>query len=433
MALLLILFSLVGAAVMRLWWVVWVAQPGALGVHRNGPMRVGVVLGSGGHTTEMMQLLAALPSTQWANNRPFYVVSVTDYHSAAVAQKFESHNYSRVASVRCIPRAREVRQSYLSSVSTTLRAFQHACQIVYEERPNVLLTNGPGVCVPVVLASVLLAAFAPWCVPRAYILYYESFTCVNHISLTGRILAPFLADVFTAHWHALIVKLRRWRWRGSLHYVGSGPTDSEGPPVALQPLLDDGETSSSPSRAKYAVITVGSTHFDSLVKAATTPEVCVSLRKRFGVTKLFVQHGTTPLRELGDASWEENSSEDGVYVTELEGLKMEFFPYRPNLSSVLRGATLVLTHAGAGTVLECLHAHRPTVVVPNEALMAGHQMELASALAERKFIFSVRVNELDDKLSSMNFEDLVAFPGLNVKAMGRVLEVPLMGAGLRAS
>ena len=76
-----------------------------------------VVLGSGGHTTEMLRLLTALNAKKY---RPFtYVVADTDSFSllqvTRVVGPYEDSQVMRV------PRSREVKQSWTSSVWTTLR------------------------------------------------------------------------------------------------------------------------------------------------------------------------------------------------------------------------------------------------------------------------------------------------------------------------
>ena len=52
-----------------------------------------------------------------------------------------------------LPRAREVGQSYLSSIFTTLRAMWAAVALAFSQRPDLLLVNGPGTCLPVVIAD----------------------------------------------------------------------------------------------------------------------------------------------------------------------------------------------------------------------------------------------------------------------------------------
>jgi beta-1,4-N-acetylglucosaminyltransferase len=56
--------------------------------------------------------------------------------------------------VLTIPRSREVGQSYLTSVWTTLVALAAAVRVVWATRPDLLLVNGPGTCLPLVAAAV---------------------------------------------------------------------------------------------------------------------------------------------------------------------------------------------------------------------------------------------------------------------------------------
>jgi beta-1,4-N-acetylglucosaminyltransferase len=59
------------------------------------------------------------------------------------------------STVLTIPRSREVGQSYLTSVWTTLVALAAAFQMVWGARPDLLLVNGPGTCLPIVAAAVV--------------------------------------------------------------------------------------------------------------------------------------------------------------------------------------------------------------------------------------------------------------------------------------
>ncbi|KAL2922964.1 UDP-N-acetylglucosamine transferase subunit ALG14 [Bienertia sinuspersici] len=47
-----------------------------------------------------------------------------------------------------IYRSREVGQSYITSVGTTLIAIAHALWLMVNIRPQVILCNGPGTCIP---------------------------------------------------------------------------------------------------------------------------------------------------------------------------------------------------------------------------------------------------------------------------------------------
>lgn len=430
--LLCVVVAVSAAFAVMLWWTLTRRQPQALRPHTRGPMRVCVVLGSGGHTSEMLRSLETIPSSFWAGNRPFYVVSATDTHSRGLAQQFEQRHFQRHAETYVIPRAREVGQSYFTSIFTTLKATLAALSIVYRERPQVVLTNGPGVCVPVVVDAVLLAACFPWRFSRPAVVYLESFTCISHASLTGRLLAPWFTDVFTVHWRKLERVIASMKRRGRLYYIGAeggGDGASAGTAASL-PLLQERAATPKKDGEPYALVTVGSTHFDALIHAVAQPHVCVTLKERFGVTKLLLQYGTVDFAlHLGDGDAAAATTEetDGVQRTVCNGVTVEAFAYRPHLGEWVRDAALVITHAGAGTILECLYARCPTVVVPNRLLMSDHQLELAEALAKEHYLFCLAADTLPEQLGGLDLNELRVYSGMNVAALTAALSGPLTG------
>ncbi|KAG5498564.1 hypothetical protein JKF63_02850 [Porcisia hertigi] len=423
---LLVAFLLGCAFLVSLWHSVVRYVPLALRSPHRGPMKVGVVLGSGGHTSEMLRVITALPVSYWSDTRPFYVVSATDAHSHTLASQLEHRRFQRRAIVYTIPRAREVGQSYLTSVVTTLKATLACFRLVCTEWPDVLLTNGPGVCVPVIAASVFVAACVPWWYGRPAIVYMESFTCVSHLSLTGRLLAPLLADIFTVCWPALVGVVAPRRRRGTLVHVGSEETSAKDGATDRLPSLADGQEA-------YALVTVGSTTFPLLVRAAVQPGVCAVLHRHFGIQRLYVQHGTAEVAAPAEATLlpiSPTASADASNPTRqwnCGGLTVEAFPYRPHLDSVIRGATLVIAHAGAGTILEGLQAQRPLVVVPNRELMSDHQLELAECLAAGGFLFCVQVEELEKTLSLLDLKALRPHHGLSAAQLQEALQLVLTG------
>lgn len=116
-------------------------------------------------------------------------------------------------------RAREVGQSYLTSVFTTLRSLADALLVVFRIQPDLLLANGPGaqphaaqkslffagaasprpaagICVPLAAAAVLWRAVSG---RPCKVVFVESFCRVHTLSLTGRLLYP-VADAFVVQW-----------------------------------------------------------------------------------------------------------------------------------------------------------------------------------------------------------------------------------------
>jgi beta-1,4-N-acetylglucosaminyltransferase len=87
----------------------------------------------------------------------------------------------------------------------------------------------------------------------------------------------------------------------------------------------------------------------------------------------------------------------------------------------MRQAHLILSHAGAGTVMEALRYHKPLVVVINTLLMDNHQTELARAMAQQRHLYVVE--EPDDLLQVSVWNEFGTFVPV-VHAGGDALDFP---------
>jgi beta-1,4-N-acetylglucosaminyltransferase len=168
-----------------------------------------VVLGSGGHTAEMLQLMRRVVASGHRSRgmKRVYVVAKTDALSAKKAEAFEASLERDVADdfrIERIDRAREVGQSYVTSVLTTLVSFVTTARLVLRHRPGMVLVNGPGTCLPIVVWA---RVFGGGCL----VYYVESIARVDHVSLTGRVLLAggrWLANGgFYVQWPELAEKL----------------------------------------------------------------------------------------------------------------------------------------------------------------------------------------------------------------------------------
>eukprot|EP00897_Mesotaenium_endlicherianum_P008957 jgi/Mesen1/808/ME000110S_11076 len=177
-----------------------------------------IVLGSGGHTAEMLNLVAAMDLSSKYRPRT-YIAAATDNMSLTRARTMEeklareSEQVSPTgASYWQIYRSREVGQSYVTSVGTTLLAFAHATWLVLRSRPQLILCNGPGTCLPICLAGFLLKVLG---VKSTTLVYVESVARVQKLSLTGSLLYKLhITDQFFVQWPKLTEK-----YPGTL-YVG---------------------------------------------------------------------------------------------------------------------------------------------------------------------------------------------------------------------
>lgn len=122
-----------------------------------------ISLGSGGHTTEMLLMLQTLQVAEFSDR--FYYISSGDSLSHQKLLQFESTTSSspdsskvenNQARVRVVARARNVMQSWWSTPFTASISLVDAVRLVYRDRPDLMICNGPGTCVMLVLAVLSL-------------------------------------------------------------------------------------------------------------------------------------------------------------------------------------------------------------------------------------------------------------------------------------
>ncbi|KAK2763907.1 UDP-N-acetylglucosamine transferase subunit [Arachnomyces sp. PD_36] len=184
---------------------------------KHSPTHLLIVLGSGGHTAEMISMLQRAPLDPALYTHRTYVVSSGDSFSAQKAVEFEenlalrsrgdgkeerstyggdaaadidpqstknlgasSHPSSAAKeyTVVTVPRARRVHQSFLTAPFSTLHCFwsclcvlrgKHPGQRGHPTYPDLILTNGPATAVCVIVAAKLLRLFHCTLNPRSQI------------------------------------------------------------------------------------------------------------------------------------------------------------------------------------------------------------------------------------------------------------------------
>ncbi|XP_021891374.1 UDP-N-acetylglucosamine transferase subunit ALG14 homolog isoform X2 [Carica papaya] len=171
---------------------------------------------TGGHTAEMLDLLSVLQKNRFKPR--FYIAAATDNMSLQKARALEN-SLADMSEIKDVPqqfmqiyRSREVGQSYVTSVWTTLLALAHALWLMIKIRPQVVLCNGPGTCVPIcVIAFLFKVVGIRW----SSTFYVESIARVRRLSLSGLVLYKLrIADQIFVQWPQLKSKYPR------AHYVG---------------------------------------------------------------------------------------------------------------------------------------------------------------------------------------------------------------------
>ncbi|XP_027173568.1 UDP-N-acetylglucosamine transferase subunit ALG14-like isoform X1 [Coffea eugenioides] len=216
----LVLLSIIGFITLILIRVLYIihrsSQPRSAS-SRQKPLSTLIVLGSGGHTAEMINLLNVLQKNSFTPR--YYIAAATDNMSLQKAQVLENSwlnegGVEEVGSAKFmqIYRSREVGQSYITSVGTTLIALAHALWLMIKIRPHVILCNGPGTCIPLcAIAFIFKILGIRW----SYIFYVESIARVRRLSLSALLLYKLrMANQLFVQWPQLKSKYHR------AHYVG---------------------------------------------------------------------------------------------------------------------------------------------------------------------------------------------------------------------
>ncbi|KAJ1860208.1 N-acetylglucosaminyldiphosphodolichol N-acetylglucosaminyltransferase catalytic subunit alg13 [Coemansia sp. RSA 2703] len=159
-----------------------------------------------------------------------------------------------------------------------------------------------------------------------------------------------------------------------------------------------------------AYVTVGSTGFDKLISAVSKKEFLRVLGSR-GFQKLVVQYG----------------SSEGAFcppstASESSGVSIEHFDYTRWPERHVEQADLIICHAGTGSILEALHAGKPTVVVPNHALMDSHQSEISEELAAAGYLLVSEPDELARVIGSGGYLNLMPYPHADPRPIGDILD-----------
>ncbi|XP_058515380.1 UDP-N-acetylglucosamine transferase subunit ALG14 homolog isoform X2 [Ochotona princeps] len=170
----------------------------------------------GGHTTEILRLLESLSD---AYSPRHYILADTDNMSAMKIDTLERARANRDPSSTCsqyylhrIPRSREVQQSWLSTVLSTLHSMWVSFPLVLRVKPDLVLCNGPGTCVPICISALLLGILG---LKKVIIVYVESICRVETLSLSGHILLH-LSDYFIVQWPTLKEKYPKTVYLGRI-------------------------------------------------------------------------------------------------------------------------------------------------------------------------------------------------------------------------
>ena len=136
---------------------------------------------------------------------------------------------------------------------------------------------------------------------------------------------------------------------------------------------------------KCIFVTVGTTQFDRLIETIVCDSnVIRTLVDCLHVDKLILQIGNSQM-----------PSHDNIPIS------VEYYAYKDSIENDIQNADLVISHAGAGTILQTLEANKPLLVVVNEKLMNNHQVEIAHEMERQGYLFYSTCSTLATELKKI--------------------------------
>lgn len=115
-------------------------------------------------------------------------------------------------------------------------------------------------------------------------------------------------------------------------------------------------------------LTVGTTEFNELIAVIDQPGFVDAL-VGVGCRRFTVQVGRGVFPE------------GLVRLCDRQGIACECYRFKPDLVDDMRTADLIISHCGAGSILEAMNLRKPLIVAVNSTLQGNHQTELSDALA----------------------------------------------------
>lgn len=136
------------------------------------------ILGSGGHTAQMIELSKELKD----KINYIYLIQKND--------KLSKNKIIFPGKIIYVNRPREIKDSKIEYLIKTTKLFFKALEIIKKHKINVVISAGPGIAIPFSYAGKLL---------NKKIIFIESWSRVTKKSISGKLIYP-IANLFFVQW-----------------------------------------------------------------------------------------------------------------------------------------------------------------------------------------------------------------------------------------
>jgi len=287
-------------------------------------MKICLIGSSGGHLTQLLEM-----DNVYKNFESFFVTFPFNSDNSSFKKKQSEKFYYVINPHR--------------SFIFFLYCFYQSLKIYVFEKPEVILTTGAGVALPMVLISKFFGK---------KIIFIESFSRAESPSFFGKLVYP-------------IANLTVVQWKSLLRYYPKG--------IYGGPIFNLQKNIPSSKKTKGIFVTLGSRkdNLDRLLK-----ELDQLVSKKLIKEKVFAQIGNT----------------------DYEPKNFPFFRFCPrdDFNKYINNCKIVLTHAGAGTIINSVLCGKKTIVVPRNPIFGecpdNHQYEIANYFYNNNF--ALRVDDI---------------------------------------
>ncbi|HEY8886595.1 MAG TPA: UDP-N-acetylglucosamine--N-acetylmuramyl-(pentapeptide) pyrophosphoryl-undecaprenol N-acetylglucosamine transferase [Candidatus Microsaccharimonas sp.] len=336
--------------------------------------------GSGGHVTPVVAVLKEIRSQKpnaelrfWCDTKfaPQARATVAAFDATIpvhtiVAGKFRRYHHLTVFQQLTWPSL--VLQNIGDAFKVVVGFIQSFFKLIIW-RPDVVFTKGGYVCLPVGLAAHLL---------RIPLVIHDSDA---HPGLTNRVLSKWATAIGTG------APLEYYPYPASrTKYVGIPIAAEFHPYTATEQIAAKKEWGIAADRPLIVVTGggLGAMRMNNVVA-----ETLRSLQRLGSVVLVAGAGQYDELRSLMPADSEQ----------------FQLYPFVTNMHSLLGAADVVVTRAGATTILELAALEKPTILIPNGKLTGGHQLKNA-AVYEKAAAVTVLDEDLLDENKQLLAEEI---------------------------
>lgn len=299
-------------------------------------MKICIVCAPGGHLTEMLRLNPAFQS-----NDTFIITNKEEFLTIPnnIKRRYLITNFL----INQLE-ANMIRKAFVLLFQLLFTSIEQL-RILLIEKPDIIISTGSEIAIPIFYFSRILGKKT---------IYIESICRMKDLSYTGKIVYP-ISSQFLVQWKSLIEEYEKARYEGNL--------------LTVHPA--NREDCRSDNKSEMIFVTVGTAPFPRLIKK---------------IDEIASNHKGNFIMQIGRTDYRPKNAKFFTFVNHDKWV------------DYVRNSKIIISHPGAGTLLDVMAYCNKIIVVPRlreyKEALDNPQNEIVSFLANRNIIYMV--NNLDE-------------------------------------